>query len=293
MIDPSLIARARLKEKHVRMKSLEFLFVSPAPVRESLRRLLARLGLGGYEFRNRIGALPRPHYAHIIYESARLASRLGVPRISAIEFGVAGGNGLLALEHHADEVEKLFPVTIDIYGFDTGGGLPTPKDYRDLPYHWESGFFEMDTAALDAKLNRSKVILGNVAETWHQFLEEHDPAPIGAVSHDFDFYSSTMDGLMLFDADPKYLMPRIFCYFDDTIGGEVELFSDFTGERLAIGDFNKAHEMRKIGVPYYMRVRQALGVWVNQLWVCHVFDHPRYNDFVSTKNQQLPLKSDG
>lgn len=51
-------------------------------------------------------------------------------KISAIEFGVDGGNGLLAMENIAQEVEKEVPVEFEIYGFDTGSGLPEPIDYR-------------------------------------------------------------------------------------------------------------------------------------------------------------------
>ena len=39
-------------------------------------------------------------------QAGYLAKALGMPRISAIEFGVAGGNGLMALENAAELVEK-------------------------------------------------------------------------------------------------------------------------------------------------------------------------------------------
>ncbi|MHC4129678.1 MAG: hypothetical protein ACYSUA_16250, partial [Planctomycetota bacterium] len=41
-------------------------------------------------------------------------------RISALEFGVAGGNGLLALERAAMRLAEIFGVEIDVYGFDSG-----------------------------------------------------------------------------------------------------------------------------------------------------------------------------
>ena len=37
----------------------------------------------------------RPHYLYCIYNAAILAQRLGLGKISIIEFGVAGGNGIL------------------------------------------------------------------------------------------------------------------------------------------------------------------------------------------------------
>ncbi len=270
------------------MKLSDFLFTDPAPVRRLLREAIKRLRLGSYRFRYAIGALDRPNYAWILYQAAQLAARLGQDRISAIEFGVAGGNGLRAMERHAERIEKIFPVKIEVYGFDTGEGLPAPEDYRDLPHHWQPGFFKMDQAQLQRKLSRAKLILGNVRETWAEF-GKLDAAPIAAVSHDLDFYSSTMDALKLFDLEAARLMPRIFCYFDDTFGTEMALCSEFSGQRLAIDDFNRAHAERKLGIPYYLRLKQAMGSWVNQIWILHVFDSPDYNRFVSSENQQLPL----
>ena len=262
----------------------------PAPVRRLLKRLIARLGLGSFETRYRIEALERMHYAYILYQAAKLASALGQKRISAIEFGVAGGSGLRWLERHAEAIERIFPVEIEIYGFDTGAGLPAPRDYRDLPYHWQHGFFAMDEGKLRASLKRAKLVIGDVAETWKTFAETYNPAPVAAVAHDLDFYSSTAEGLKLFDIDEQYLMPRIFCYFDDTIGTDLELYSDFTGERLAINEFNATRDKRKIAVPYYLRAREGLGSWRHQIWIAHLFDHSRYNDFVSERDQQLPLR---
>ncbi len=271
------------------MKAFEFLFSDPAPFRALVRLAIRRLKLGSYPFRLRIGAVDRPHYGYIIYEAAQLAAKLGQPRISVLEYGVAGGTGLLAMEMHAEAIERIFPVKIEIYGFDTGGGLPAPKDYRDLPYLWQAGFFAMDQKSLREKLKRSVLVLGDVAETAVEFFAKHDPAPVGAVAHDLDFYSSTVDGLKAFEAAPRHLMPRVFCYFDDTVGTSEQLYTEFTGERLAIEDFNRAHDQRKIGVPFYLRARQALGAWVNQIWVLHNFDHPAYGTFISSSEQQLPL----
>ena len=49
----------------------------------------------------------------------------------------------------------------------------------------------------------------------------------------------------------KFFMPRIFSYFDDTIGSEVELYNDYTGERLAINEFNTNNKDIKICQPYH------------------------------------------
>lgn len=44
----------------------------------------------------------RPHYAENLWNSAIEAKKLGIKRIAAIEFGVAGGNGLVMLENYAN-----------------------------------------------------------------------------------------------------------------------------------------------------------------------------------------------
>jgi len=261
----------------------------PAPFRRILKRAISKLNLGSYRFRVSIGAVPRPHYAHIIYQAAQLAARLGQKRISVLELGVAGGNGLLWLERHAEKIEKLFPVEIEVYGFDNEKGLPAPSDHRDLPYHWQEGFFSMDRERLEARLTRAKLILGDVAKTAETFFSTHAPAPIGAVVHDLDFYTSTMAGLKLFEGDSTHLMPRVYCYFDDTMGGDIEVYTEHIGERAAIAEFNAANHHRQLGVPYYLRALQALGGWVHQIWILHAFDHPRYADFISEDGQKLDL----
>lgn len=265
------------------------LFNDRAPLRRIMRTAIARFGIGSFQFRYRICALKYMSYAFIIVEAAKLAQRLGLERISVLEFGVAGGNGLVWMERYAEEAEKLYGVKIEIYGFDSGEGLPAPVDYRDLPYHWKPGFFRMDQEKLLKRLKRAKVVFGNVDTTVDSFFEKYDPAPIGAVSHDLDFYSSTKAGLRLFEGDPARLLPRVFCYFDDVIGNEVELYSDYSGERLAIEEFNLAHNDRKIAVPHYLRGVQALGDWQFQIWILHLFQHRDYSRFISSENQQLPL----
>ncbi|MGE3818785.1 MAG: hypothetical protein AB7I30_05070 [Isosphaeraceae bacterium] len=261
----------------------------PSPVRRWGRDTLLRRGWGDYPTRLRYEAVPRPNYGYCVYHGARLAQRLGHPRISVLEFGVAGGGGLIALEDHAAEVSKVVGVEIDVYGFDTGAGLPAPEDYRDLPYHWQAGFFAMDRQALEAKLRRAKLIYGDIRQTVHDFVAQHKPAPVAAVMHDMDYYSSTAAALSLFDADPAAFLPRVFCYFDDVIGSEIELYSDYTGQRLAIEDFNRAHPTKKVAKNYHLVSREIVKTWYHQIFIYHHFDHPEYNRFISDEGQQLPL----
>jgi hypothetical protein len=232
----------------------------------------------------------RPHYAFCVWHGARLAKKLGHKRISVIEFGVAGGNGLLALETESERIGKEFDIKIDVYGFDTGQGLPMVNDYRDLPYRWQQGMFSMDFDKLSEKLKTAKLIIGDVKDTIKLFIKEHNPAPIAAVMNDLDLYTSTKDSFELYENESKFFLPRIFSYFDDINGwlGD-EYFNDYTGERFAINEFNCNHEMKKFS-PLYQLINQFRKIpWYSQIYVLHLFNHPDYNTFVSIRDRQLPL----
>jgi hypothetical protein len=270
--------------------SIANLFLKPFVVRAAITRVIQETRTGSYKFRLTIGAVSRPNYGYIVYNAAVLAKRLNYARISVLEFGVAGGRGLLNLEYHVREVEKLLPIKIDIYGFDTGEGLPRPVDYRDLPYLWREGSFKMDFETLRARLTTAKLVLGNIVDTAKSFFREHDPAPIAAAIYDFDFYSSTTAALKMFDEDEKYFLPRIYCYFDDIIGSEDSLHNDYTGERLAISEFNQAHPYKKLSVAYHLLARKVVQPWYHQIFIYHDFRHSRYNDLVTAGNQQLPIE---
>ena len=76
----------------------------------------------------------RPNYAYGLWRASCEAQMLGFDQITAIEFGVASGNGLLALEHVAEVIKNQMNIAVNIYGFDTGEGMPEPIDFRDLPH---------------------------------------------------------------------------------------------------------------------------------------------------------------
>lgn len=273
------------------LDSLLGLVTKPHPLRSAAKRLIHDLRLGSYERRLDLGCVDRAHYGYLVRGASRLASRLGIPEIAVLEFGVAGGNGLVSFQDHARELAGSYPVSCRIYGFDTGGGLPPPRDYRDLPYHWKPGFFPMDRPALEARLGpASALVLGDVKDTVSGFFAEYDPPPVGAISFDVDYYSSTRDALALLAGDPTRFLPRVFTYFDDTIGGEVELYGDHTGQRLAIHEFNAAQDDVKLSPAYYLTTRKEREVWYHQIYIAHFLRHPRYGDFVSEEGQALDLE---
>ncbi len=219
----------------------------------------------------------RPTYTWAMVQSTFLASSLDVKRISALEFGVAGGNGLLALERVAERIEKYFPVTVDVYGFDSAQGLPKALDHRDLPNLWPEAGYPMDVQKLRGHLKRAELVVGLVEKTVGQFLESK-PAPIGFVSFDLDFYSSTVQAFGVLQADYQFLMPRVHCYFDDILGYTC---AHHNGERLAISEFNSAHATRQISQIYGLRFclprRDREANWTEKMFMAHLVEHPSYD----------------
>jgi hypothetical protein len=253
------------------------------------KEITKKFGILPYESRIQHSAIDRPHYGYCVLQAARLARRLGHDKVSVIEFGVAGGNGLVSLERHAAIVRKLVNVDVQIFGFDTGRGLPPPSDYRDLPHHWKQGFFAMDVDRLRARLSNSTLVLGNIAETLPTFVDQHDPAPIGAIFMDLDYYSSTKDAFQLFDLNRERLLPRAFIYFDDIIGDDIALFSEYTGVLLAINEFNSMHDSQKICRTTHLATSPYPETWHHQIFIYHDFASRHYCSFVSEEVQQLPL----
>jgi len=118
------------------------------------------------------------------------------------------------MEQHAELVERLWDVKIDIVGFDMGSGLATRTDGRDCSYAFHGGEFAMDEDALRSRLRRSVLRLGDVSNTVRSFGAE-DHAPIGFVCNDLDLYTSTRDSFSLFGGESRRLLPRVPMYFDD------------------------------------------------------------------------------
>jgi hypothetical protein len=220
----------------------------------------------------------RPNYTWSVLHVAAIAARRGAPQISVLEFGVAGGAGLLALEAAARTAEARLGVGIDVYGFDTGSGLPAPRDLRDAPFCAAAGHFPMDEAKLRSRLTRAELVLGDVADTVTAFLTSA-PSPIGFVAFDLDYYSSTRDALTLFAGGCDCLMPRVMCYFDDTHGYP---WGDCNGARYAIHEFNRIQAQRNIaqlhGLRYLLPLSESGVRWPEAIYVAHFFDHPEYSE---------------
>jgi hypothetical protein len=84
-------------------------------------------------------------------------------------------------------------------------------------------------------------------------------------------------------------MPRVFVYLDDSLGT-----SEFTGELLAVNDYNHNNEKRKISIQSLVSERLSLSwmKWIylgNKFFHWHCFDHKRYSTPLDSRTSQLYL----
>ncbi len=236
--------------------------------------------VGGFRAKVAWDLVNRPHYAYGLLEAADQARQAGLDSFTAVEFGVAGGEGLLNLCLLAERVKAATGVQVRIAGFDSGQGMPPPVDWRDHPEQFGTGDFPMDQERLSTRLpSNCRLILGPVEETVPKFVRADlgSTAPLGFVAFDLDYYSSTKQALTLL-TDPvaaKYLFLPIL-YFDDVV---LPYYCDWAGELLAINEFNAEHPMRKIQPYRFLRSRRIFknARWIDQIFLLHLFDHPRLN----------------
>jgi hypothetical protein len=212
----------------------------------------------------------RPQYLVGMLGAADQALRQGARTIAAIEFGVAGGNGLIALERYAAAVEAGTGVEIRVYGFDTGSGLPAGcGDYRDHPDQWRLGDYAMDEQGLRSRLShRTELIIGNVDQTVPAFMRDDGRPPIGFVSIDVDLYSSAVAALRILTGPRRRILHRVAMYFDDV---DFVFNHRFAGELLAIDEFNGSQSDVKIDVWRGLRKGRPFpeAPWLDRMYIAH------------------------
>lgn len=295
-MDESLIARAGRRAASVAPSRLVHLaarvreVVAPQPWPSDD----AAVGLYRCEQRGR-GALPHPAYLYGLLAAARTARAAGAREITALEFGVAGGNGLRALRAHAEVVRSRYGVGVTIVGLDSGHGLLPPTDPRDSPFALPEGEFAMDRAALEPHLDGIELVLGDVGETVVPLMERLAAAelpPLGFVAHDLDVFTGTHAALQAIGGLPTAAaLPRVPMYFDDISGYP---YTTETGERAAITAFNAGPQQRRIG--RVENLEQTLGGsarwanWPRHVFVLHTFDHPDYGAREQVTQMDLGLR---
>ncbi len=254
---------------------------------EPLHLNLLSLGValaGSFRAKVAFDLVIRHNHAYSILAAADLARELGIGRLTLVEFGVAAGAGLLNMCAIGDRVTRETGVAFDVVGFDTGKGMPPPESYRDHPEIYQQGDFPMDEAALRRRLPaNARLILGELKDTVPAFLGTvSDAAPIGFVSVDVDYYSSTRDALELFDGRPTQYLPRTLIYLDDL---EHPSHNSWCGERRAALEFNDAHELRKIEAHAFLRGYRLFrnARWIDHMFTLHVLDHPTRTTLVQPR----------
>ena len=224
----------------------------------------------------------RPHYETILYESCIEAKKLGYNEVSILELGVAGGNGIISLEKYKNKIEKFLEIKINIYGFDSGEGMPNTELYQDLKYIWKPGFFKINKKVLEERI-KSKIFYGDIKNTVDQFLT-HSPKNISAIFFDLDYYSSTKNFLDQIKKMHGYLCPRVYCYFDDVFDVNLSICK-YNGELLAIEEFNKENNNSKIAISLDNIKHFKFPLAKNMVHIMHNFDHPDYNKFIGLNNE--------
>lgn len=262
---------AKLRQPNIRERIFRERFAEPLHM-NAIAVLVALFG----SFRSKVyfDLVVRPHHAYGLLAAADAAKAQGFSRFTAIECGVANGAGLLNMCRIGSQVTAATGIGIDFVGFDNASGMPLAVDYRDHPEYYQPGDFVMgNRSALVAALPaNARLVIGDVKETIPAFIAGHDTAsPLGFVSVDVDYYSSTVDCLALFvEAAEKYLM-AVLVYLDDVqdLG-----HNRFAGEMLAVEEFNDANTLRKITPTNFLRERRLFkrAGWISQIYTLHVFD---------------------
>jgi hypothetical protein len=263
----------KLGKRHVRQRILMERLSEPLHV--NVASMLVALA-GTTRARIAHDLIIRPHNAYGILHAADQARALGLRSVSILEFGVAAGAGLTNIAKIAERVTRATGVDFQIFGFDTGSGMPSPRDYRDHPDLYAEGDFPMNQAALRAILpSNTSLMMGDVAETVPAFLEKLSiDAPVGYIVIDVDYYSASRDALAVLGAeDPSKYLPLTLAFFDDVA---LPQHNSWCGELLAIAEFNDSALMRKIERDAFLADRRIYrrADWIKQMYSVHVLDHP-------------------
>jgi hypothetical protein len=243
------------------------------PIHLNLLALFIAL-FGSYRAKVEFDLIIRQQYAFPILFAADFAKKNGVKTITVIEFGVASGAGLINMCQIAEKTQRATGVSIRVVGFDSGKGMPPAVDYRDLPESFQEGDFPMNVEKLTRSLPAfAELVIGDLEDTVPAFLANASAeAPIGFVAIDVDYYSSAPKALRILLAEPNRYLPIVPVYLDD-IG--VDGSNPWTGELLAVTEFNRDNEFRKIAPFTLLRSRRIFKntQWIDRMFAGHIHDH--------------------
>ena len=225
----------------------------------------------------------RPHYETILLESCINAKKLGYEEVTVLELGVSGGNGIIALEKYKKKIEKYTNIKIKIIGFDSGAGMPEPKDVYDLPFYWKKGQMAVNKNKLEL-LSKSKIYYGDIKDTIDDFIKTN-PKNIASIFVDLDYHSSTKSFLTQLTKLEKNLCPRVYFLFDDTFNSN-HFINEYNGEILSINEFNNENSNLKIGISIDNVMDFKFPLAKNHLYLLHNFNHPDYNKYIGIDDSE-------
>ena len=103
-----------------------------------------------------------------------------------------------------------------------------------------------------------------------------------------DYYSATAAVLKLMgdSSNNNLFLPRVSLYFDDVVGKVEQDYNEFTGELLAINEFNNNNTKIKISEDRFFRSLPLNFAWHHSTFTMHRFNSPKYNNFVSDHSPQ-------
>lgn len=191
----------------------------------------------------------------------------GKKGVSLVELGVFRGAGLDRIMRIVEYITKEIKMEYRVYGFDSFEGLQNFEGYKDHHEIWKPGQYKHTAYDKMVKKFKDRAILikGNVQDTVKEFLVDHldTDYPLGFISLDLDLYSATKAGLKIMeDADPNKYTPTVLMIVDDQ--DYLVTYNDWCGEGLAIREFNRSNELRKI---------QPRREIYQRLRCIHVLDH--------------------
>lgn len=257
------------------------------PIHLNLLALLVAL-FGSYRAKVDFDLVVRQQYAFPILFAADSARKYGLKAVTIIEFGVAGGAGLFNMCRIAEKTGKATGIEFRVFGFDSGKGMPPAVDYRDLPETFQEGDFPMDVEMLTRSLPAfAKLVIGDLDDTVPAFLATASAdAPIGFVAIDVDYYSSATKALRIFAAEPNRYLPIVPVYLDD-IG--VDGSNPWTGELLAVDEFNRDNAFRKVAPFTLLRSRRVFKntQWIDRMFAGHIHDHALRSPAIRRKKKYV------
>lgn len=230
---------------------------------------------GSYKQKIEFDLVIRQQNAFCLLKAAEFAKSMGLQSVTVIEFGVAAGAGLLNICQISKNITSITGVHFNIFGFDTGTGMPAPRDYRDQPEVFNEGYFPMvdKEKLLKALPDNAKLIIGDVEQTVSNFIQTlSKDSPIGFISVDVDFYWSAKKCLNILLCEPENYLPMTLIYLDD-IG--VTSSNLWVGELLAVNEFNTENDYRKIHPYTFLRSQRIFKQtrWIDQIFLMHTLDH--------------------